>query len=290
MKNLDKKDFILRSFRRISNKKEELYVITRIFHLLNDLEIEFVCQQKVRKPDGKIYLVDIFFPQFKLYLEVNEAHHLEEGQKLFDKLRMEQIWEITDWERHEIFTNTNLAEINHSIENFISVLRVKKENLKAENSFKRWTINSAEEINQILERGYLHSKLNDHLPKHADVTRLFGANHKEWYKGSYPYSKPFDFIPKMVWFPKLYRHSVWTNQLTEDGSKIIEKKSSGEEIGGERSEEVNKIVFGHYKDPVGKTTYRYMGEFIYSSSESSNFKNVYKLVSESTCLKPFINL
>ena len=104
----------------------------------------------------------------------------------------------------------------------------------------------------------MHSKLNDHLPKHADVTRLFGANHKEWYKGSYPYSKPFDFIPKMVWFPKLYRHSVWTNQLTEDGSKIIEKKSSGEEIGGERSEEVNKIVFGHYKDPVGKTTYRYM--------------------------------
>ena len=45
------------------------------------------------------------------------------GQKLFDKLRMEQIWEITDWERHEIFTNTNLAEINHSIENFISVLK-----------------------------------------------------------------------------------------------------------------------------------------------------------------------
>ena len=77
--------------------------------------------------------------------------------------------------------------------------------------------------------------------------------------------------------------------MTEDGSKIIEKKSSGEEIGGERSEEVNKIVFGHYKDPVGKTTYRYMGEFIYSSSESSNFRNVYKLVSEKTCLKPFIN-
>lgn len=290
MKKLDKKEFILRSFRRISNKKEELYVITRIFHLLNDLEIEFVCQQKVRKPDGKIYLVDIFFPQFKLYLEVNEAHHLEEDQKLFDKLRMEQIWEITDWERHEIFTHTNLAEINHSIENFVSVLRVKKENLKAENSFKRWTINSAEKINQILERGYLHSKLNDHLPKHADVTRLFGANHKEWYKGSYPYKKPFDFIPKMVWFPKLYRHSVWTNQLTEDGSKITEKKSSGEEIGGERSEEINKIVFGHYKDPVGNTTYRYMGEFIYSSSESSNLKNVYKLVSETTSLKPFINL
>lgn len=290
MKNSDKKEFILRSFRRISNKKEELYVITRIFHLLNDLEIEFVCQQKVRKPDGKIYLVDIFFPQFKLYLEVNEEHHLKEDQKLFDKLRMEQIWEITDWERHEIFTHTNLIEINRSIEKFISVLRTKKKILEAENCFKDWTINSTKKIKQILERGHLDSKLNDHLPKQADVTRLFGANHKEWYRGSYPYSKPFDFISKMVWFPKLYRHSVWTNQLSEDGSKITEIKSSGEAIRGERSEEVNKIVFGHYKDPVGETTYRYMGEFIYSSSESSNFKNVYKLVSERTCLKPFLNL
>ena len=83
MKNLDKKDFILRSFRRISNKKEELYVITRIFHLLNDLEIEFVCQQKVRKPDGKIYLVDIFSLNSNFYLEVNEVHHLEERPKTF---------------------------------------------------------------------------------------------------------------------------------------------------------------------------------------------------------------
>ena len=86
MRKSDKEEFIFQSFRRISNKKEELYVITRIFHLLNDLEIEFVCQQKVRKPDDEIYLVDIFFPQFKIYLEVNEAYHLKETQKLFDKL------------------------------------------------------------------------------------------------------------------------------------------------------------------------------------------------------------
>ena len=58
MRKSDKDEFIFQSFRRISNKKEELYVITRIFHLLDDLEIEFVCQQKVRKPDGEIYLVE----------------------------------------------------------------------------------------------------------------------------------------------------------------------------------------------------------------------------------------
>ena len=92
MRKSDKEEFIFRSFRKISNKKEELYVITRIFHLLDDLEIEFVCQQKVRKPDGEIYLVDMFFPQFKIYLEVNEAYHLEETQKLFDKLAIAFFW------------------------------------------------------------------------------------------------------------------------------------------------------------------------------------------------------
>ena len=289
MQDLNKKDFILKSFGKISNKKEELYVITRIFHLLDDLEIEFVFQQKVRKANGKIYLVDLFFPQFELYLEVNESYHLNDSQKLFDKLRMEQIWEITGWERHVISTEASLSEINHSIQKFVSVLKAKKHNLIDSNEFKQWTASSSEKINQILERGYLSAKLNDHLPKQADVTRLFGANHEEWFKGSYPYRKPFDFIPKMVWFPKLYKHSTWTNQLSVDGKKIIEKYSNGKEIDGKRTDEVSNIVFGHYKDPVGDTTYRYMGEFIYSSSESSKYRNVYNLVSEKTDLSLFKN-
>ena len=189
---------------------------------IDDLEIEFVFQQKVRKANGKIYLVDLFFPQFELYLEVNESYHLDDNQKLYDKLRMEQIWEITGWERHVISTEASLSEINHSIQKFVSVLKAKKHNLNDSNEFKQWTASSAEKINQILERGYLSAKLNDHLPKQADVTRLFGANHEEWMKGSYPYRKPFDFMPKMVWFPKLYKHSTWTNQLSVDGKKIIE--------------------------------------------------------------------
>ena len=225
-----------------------------------------------------------------LYLEVNESYHLDDNQKLFDKLRMEQIWEITGWERYVISTQTSLSEINHSIQRFISVLKAKKQNLIDRNDFKRWTASSAEKINKILERGYLSVKLNDHLPKQADVTRLFGANHQEWFKGSYPYRKPFGFISKMVWLPKLYKHSTWTNQLSENGQKIFEEHSNGKEIDGKRTDEVSNIVFGHYKDPVGHTTYRYMGEFIYSSLESSLYKNVYNLVSETTDLAPFKNL
>ena len=50
---ISKDDYILRNFSKIKHKKWELYVITRIIHLLNDPEIEFVCQQLVKTPNNK---------------------------------------------------------------------------------------------------------------------------------------------------------------------------------------------------------------------------------------------
>ena len=45
-------DYILRTFSKIQHKKWELYVITRIIHLLNDPELEFVCQQLIKTPQN----------------------------------------------------------------------------------------------------------------------------------------------------------------------------------------------------------------------------------------------
>jgi len=45
---ITKDEYILRNFSKIQHKKWELYVITRIIHLLNDPELEFVCQQLVK--------------------------------------------------------------------------------------------------------------------------------------------------------------------------------------------------------------------------------------------------
>ena len=62
-----KDKYILRNFSKIQHKKWELYVITRIIHLLNDPELEFICQQLVKTPDNKRYLTDLCFPQLNLY-------------------------------------------------------------------------------------------------------------------------------------------------------------------------------------------------------------------------------
>ena len=40
---------------KISGKRWELYVITRVIHLLNDPDIEYVCQQYINPPKNKDY-------------------------------------------------------------------------------------------------------------------------------------------------------------------------------------------------------------------------------------------
>ena len=45
---ISKDDYILRSFSKIKHKSWELYVITRIVHLLDDPDLEFICQQLIK--------------------------------------------------------------------------------------------------------------------------------------------------------------------------------------------------------------------------------------------------
>lgn len=44
-----KKEFVLKQLAKTNKKNYENYVITRIFHLLNDLDIKFITQQYFKK-------------------------------------------------------------------------------------------------------------------------------------------------------------------------------------------------------------------------------------------------
>jgi hypothetical protein len=63
MSSEDKTNYVLKSLSKLSSKATEQYVISRVIHCLDDLSIEFVCQQHL-SPDGKGYVLDLFFPQF----------------------------------------------------------------------------------------------------------------------------------------------------------------------------------------------------------------------------------
>ena len=89
---LGKANYVANSLSKMKHKRWELYVISRVIHLLDDLEIEFICQQVVLPDDGGRKFADLYFPQFNIYLEVNErgGHSKEVDQKL-DKVRQGEI-------------------------------------------------------------------------------------------------------------------------------------------------------------------------------------------------------
>lgn len=94
---MSKTDYILRALSKISHKRWEHYIINRVVHTLDDPDIEFVCQQCIRKEGhlGKIYLADLLFPQLNLYLEIDEAHHDSNDARKADAVRRLDIVEAT---------------------------------------------------------------------------------------------------------------------------------------------------------------------------------------------------
>ena len=58
---LGKANYVANSLSKMKHKRWELYVISRVIHLLDDLEIEFICQQVVLPDDGGRKFADLYF-------------------------------------------------------------------------------------------------------------------------------------------------------------------------------------------------------------------------------------
>ena len=54
--NITKDEYLLRNFSKISHKKWELYIVTRVLHLLDDPNVEYVCQQYINHP-AKVIII-----------------------------------------------------------------------------------------------------------------------------------------------------------------------------------------------------------------------------------------
>lgn len=113
-------NYISRQLARTAKKGLELYVVSRIWHLLNDLTIKFVTQQYVVRPQGYA-LTDMYFPQLKLHLEIDEAGHKSRVEE--DKLRQADIVNATGHEVLRINVDNTVEEINRQVE--VLVERIK---------------------------------------------------------------------------------------------------------------------------------------------------------------------
>src|SRR5436305_13620063 len=111
---MDKKlEYITRLFKKMSAKGIETYVISRVWHLLNNDEIKIIPQQYVRHSNGQYSVTDIYFPQFDIHIEVNEPGHYQSDAKISsDALRETNIIAASGHQVRKIDCAKTMLEIH----------------------------------------------------------------------------------------------------------------------------------------------------------------------------------
>ncbi|WP_354689589.1 AbaSI family restriction endonuclease [Lentibacter algarum] len=263
-----KTDYILRSLQKIRNKKWEFFIISRIIHALDDDEIEFVTQQYVRKNDGAYALTDLYFPQFDLHLEIDEPPHEKEIQKQKDTLRTRDLVLATGHtiERlktlKEDGTLKSLPEVRKEVDAFVDKMRIQKTMIS---DFLPWNFETRYSPEPVIERGFVKIADNVVFRTQIDAMRCFGFKGNGWQKGAWKIPDSDCYL----WFPRLFEHGMWQNELSEDGKVIHERAINSDgraSIAKQRrdiSEYPNRkaIVFAKAKDALGYSLLRYVGTF-----------------------------
>ncbi|WP_417509324.1 AbaSI family restriction endonuclease [Microbacterium sp.] len=253
----DEANYYAQMLRKIAHKKYEYYAISRIFHRLDDPEIEMVTQQLVRA-DGQIALLDLYFPQFGIGVEVDELHHL--SQQEADRRREQVVLgtgSVSAFIRIDAATKHSRAELDQEIDRVVDVIRVEKSEGVAAGTFRPFSFGERSDPQTWIERGTLSIGDDARFRTIADATQLFG------FKG---YRRGFFRMAdgRSLWFPTLYQEGVrprsdWRNTLFADGS--IEEEAL---FGGttDEYEALDRIVFARYTDPVlGNRFFRFQGVY-----------------------------
>ena len=267
----EKQEYTLESLRKIRNKKWEFFIISRIIHGLSDDEIEFVTQQVVH-PIGSDhwYLTDLYFPQFAIHLEIDERHHLDNVEK--DKARQKDIVSATDEKLEPISTyhsdgaTKTLDEVRFEVDALTDEIRKAKSKQESTGRFIPWSMDPEKNIQTILDRGYVSIADNVTFRLQTEALRCFGFTGISYQQGGW--SIP-DGTGDWVWFPRLYRHNVWENAMSNDGM-VIHQNAMEDEARDKNAKQIERarqsslprtIVFAKAKDSLRKNVLRYVGTF-----------------------------
>lgn len=301
--------------KRTKGKDYENFVINQIYARINNPELEIVTQKCVRPNKGidtknlvKIgkghYLIDLYFPQINLAVEVDESHHEDVENQLSDKQRENLIKGSVscDIKRIKICKPgtkipQNYDDIIQQIKEMVVEIKGKISEWEKKNNQKLKWITNDEKI-----KGVKNCKVFDaceaiHFGGITKVLNLLpGIKHSKLYQRCV---KNFDIYS--IWIPVLSVRlddgtvktaNGWENFINEDKDKIIEYPSD---------EKYNKkldtykapagscppkwgsrkrVVFMKMKDDFGNSCCRFLGVFKsdHIEYERGKQKRVYKRI------------
>ena len=293
MSSISKENYVTRNFQKISGKRWELYIITRVIHLLNDPDIEYVCQQYINPPKNKkYYLADLAFPSLKLYLEIDEGQHGSKNHKAADVKRDAEILEATDWECKRIAVYVNqgntkvdkkLELLNQEIDKFVEHIRIKKQKLISQGNDIVWEYEKKFLPETFIEKQQINVSDNVALLNHRDVLRLFGYTKGHYQRAVWKVEK----FTEMVWFPKLYSNSDWVNEFDEETYTIHQHRKDMKPHPISSIDANDRIVFAHQKNIFGQTVYKFYGVFVFDHLRTDPVNHYFKRIKTSINLKKY---
>lgn len=281
---MNKTEYIVKVLSRTNRKDYENYVINRIWHQLNDLDIKPVSQQYVKRKDGGYALIDLYFPQFNLGIECDEFRHAGKNALSQDELRHDDIlFAIKDYKERRvpiykkqgssnILILREIEEINKDIDKIVNEIKELKKESQRNGSFKAWT--GAKDVNSAKEKGFMDVRDAYYFRTNSEIRDFLGLSNVNIQRSFYKIDANY-----YLWLPHMaieqlngvYTAGSWAghiNLLSEDGQTIYEwvnykKKISKRQINQETEskESFNRIVFAKARDNLDISSYRFLGIF-----------------------------
>jgi len=268
---MNRTEYILKQLAKTNKKNYENYVITRIWNLLNDLNIKIVTQQHVTRPSVGRALTDLYFPQINLHIEVDEGQHFKKGEKVTaDIIREADIINATGHKLERIKVSEggydiDISDINKRIDDVVEIIKTE---FNTKNP-PAWDIAAEYNPQTYIEKGKMSADENVAFRTIADACNCFGNSYKRVQKCHFKH--PYE--DRYLWFPKLYANGDWNNNISDDENVITFNKVSGQESWFKENivkENKNKevLVFAHYRSNLGDVMYRFKGVYKVAIEES----------------------
>lgn len=173
-------NYLVQSFKNISRKPYESYVIQRIWHRLGDDRVQFVFQQYVNRGEKDKYaLADLYLPQVKMVVEVNEKYHYTtEEQRERDAIRNAEIAKRGKLDVRVINCDQPLEAVHKDIEKVVEEIRSRIKNLG--DKFVPWDGYVLRDAEYYKKKGCLKVDDNIYVQTIDDACDIFGikAKHK----------------------------------------------------------------------------------------------------------------
>lgn len=266
-----KVEYMTRLFAKISKKKTETYVISRIWHQLNDDRVKFVVQQYIRRTQDMYALADLYLPQLGIFIEINEPFHKDKNGVLreIDRIRNEEILQITHSKPIVIDCDNSIENIHFQTSEVVQ--QIKQAISQQGDKFIPWEGGNTLSVEYHRKKGYLKVDESEYVRTIDDAFTIFGAKvkHRGFLRVA---GAPIpNKTNEIVWCPNS-AHRIWCNELSEDGLEIREynKNEQARRKHVERYLPGNqrRVTFFREEDELGFRFYHFVGVFELNKDKS----------------------